>query len=104
MTEKMSSAAAISLRIMQPVRELVSQLKQSLVALGFTYMNAVLGGLGGDRDRPLGHCMRLRDAAIFRAACLQYHVGLLVVTHDQLRTQPTRALPAPSATSEATIS
>jgi hypothetical protein len=85
MTEAKKSGAVGSLETMQPILELVSRLRKSLIALGFRYMNAVLGGLGGERDRPLGHCMRLRDAAIFRAACLQYHVGLLVVTHDQLR-------------------
>ena len=85
MTEGTNGEVTASLQIMLPVLDLVARLRQSLITLGFGYMNAVLGGFGGERDRPLNYCMLLRDAAIFRAACLQYHAGLLVVTHDQLR-------------------
>ncbi len=61
-----------------------ADLRRDLVSFGLTYMNAVLGGLSPKGDRPLKRCMELRDSAMYRTKCIEFHLAWLFVMDQQL--------------------
>jgi len=64
-------------------RELGAALRRHFVTFGITCMNSVLGGLPSKGDRHFTLCMRLRDSAMYRVSCIEYHLCLLFVTDSR---------------------